>query len=165
MARLREPPDEDLVACFEEEHLRPNPAALQGAAHGPERHRRIARSDVEHDGDLAEAIGFVGDELGQLGQQLAGQIVDDGVAEVLEELGRGGLAASGQAAEDDDVLFRVGVGQVAACRRCGQVGVLGLSRGRHDRQSSAARATFRSAGWRGASARRAGTSFHRGRSG
>ena len=40
-------------------------------------------------------------ELGQVGQQLTGQVVDDGVAEVLEELGRGGLAAAGQAAEDD----------------------------------------------------------------
>ena len=42
------------------------------------------------------------DELGQVGQQLAGQVVDDGVAEVLEQLRGGGLAATGQAADDDD---------------------------------------------------------------
>ena len=42
------------------------------------------------------------DELGEVGQQLAGQVVDDGVAEVLEELRGGRLAAAGQAADDDD---------------------------------------------------------------
>ena len=42
------------------------------------------------------------DELREVRQQLAGQVVDDGVAEVLEELGGGGLPAAGQAAQDDD---------------------------------------------------------------
>jgi hypothetical protein len=41
-----------------------------------------------------------GHELGELGQQLAGQVVDDGVAEVLEQLRRGRLAAAREAAED-----------------------------------------------------------------
>ena len=52
------------------------------------------------------------DELGQLGQQLGRQVVDDGVAEVLEQLRGGGLAAARQAAEDDDVLL-VAVGRAA----------------------------------------------------
>ena len=64
--------------------------------------RRVAGPDVEHDRDLGEPLAVGRDELGEVGQQLAGQVVDDRVAEVLEQLGRGGLAAAGQAAEDDD---------------------------------------------------------------
>ena len=99
MARLAEAPDQDLVAGLEEDDPRPDPAALERAAHRAERERRVAGPDVEDDRDLGEALAVVRDELGEVGQQLAGQVVDDGVAEVLEQLRRGGLAAAGQAAE------------------------------------------------------------------
>ena len=48
--------------------------------------------------------GSSDDELGELDQELARQVVDDGVAEVLEQLRRGGLAAARQPAQEDDVL-------------------------------------------------------------
>ena len=47
---------------------------------------------------LSKRSRLVGDELGQLRQQLARQVVDDGVAEVLEQLRGGRLAAARQAA-------------------------------------------------------------------
>ena len=56
VARLREAPDEDLVARLEEEHLGPDAAALERAAHGAERERRVAGPDVEDDGDPREAL-------------------------------------------------------------------------------------------------------------
>ena len=63
----------------------------------------------------------VDDELGEVGQQLAGQVVDDGVAEVLEELGRGGLAATGQPADDDDGRFGHRVGRGTHLGRIGHL--------------------------------------------
>ena len=62
----------------------------------------VAGPDVEHDGDPREPLAVGRDELGEVRQELAGQVVDDRVAEVLEELGGRGLAAAGQPAEDDD---------------------------------------------------------------
>ena len=64
----------------------------------------------------ANRVAIGRDELGQVGQQLPGQVVDDGVAEVLEELGGGRLAAAGQAADDDDGRLGHGVGRCAARR-------------------------------------------------
>ena len=95
-------PDQDLVARLEEDDPRPDPAALERAAHGRQGERRIAGADVEHDRDPGEPRAVRGDELGEVGQQLAGQVVDDGVAEVLEQLGGRGLAAARQPADDDD---------------------------------------------------------------
>ena len=92
VARLAEAADQDLVAGLEEDDPGLDAAPLEGAAHGPEGQRRVAGPHVEDDRDLGEALAVRRDELGQVGQQLAGQVVDDGVAEVLEELGRGGLA-------------------------------------------------------------------------
>ena len=46
----------------------------------------------------------LGHELGQVGQELAGQVVDAGVAEVLEQLRGGRLAGPRQPAQDHDVL-------------------------------------------------------------
>ena len=72
-----------------------------------------------------EALPIRCHEVGELGQQLGRQVVDDRVAEVLEELRGGGLAAARQAAEDDDVLFvggradrrfRAGCGSLVTCR-------------------------------------------------
>ena len=83
-----------------------------------ERERRVAGPHVEHDRDLGEALAVGRDELGKVGQQLAGQVVDDGVAEVLEQLRRGGLAAAGQAADD------------AIDGRARSRGIVGVERGR-----------------------------------
>ena len=94
-------PDEDLVARLEEDDLRPDAAPLERAAH---RRREpvvgVAGPDVEHDGDAGEPLGSRRHELGEIGQKLAGQVVDDRIAEVLEELRRRCLATARQAADD-----------------------------------------------------------------
>ena len=106
VAGLAEPPDQDLVARLEEEDLRPDPAALQRAAHRPERQRRVAgRGRRARSRPGRTARGPTDDELREVGQELAGQVVDDGVAEVLEQLRRGGLAPAGQAGQDHDRLL------------------------------------------------------------
>ena len=105
VAGLRVAANEDLVARFQEEHLRPNPAPLEGPAHRAEGQRRVARPNVEDDGDLGKSLRVAGHKLGEVGQQIARQIVNAGVPEVLEQLGRGGLAGAGETAQDDDVLF------------------------------------------------------------
>ena len=97
VARLAEPADQDVVAGLEEDDPRPDPAALEGAAHRRERQVRVAGPHVEDDRDAREPLAVGRDELGEVRQQLAGQVVDDRVADVLEELGGGGLAAAGQA--------------------------------------------------------------------
>ena len=102
VARLAEAPDQDVVARLEEDDPRPDAAALERAAHGRQGQRRVAGPDIEDDRDPGEPLAVRRHELGQVGQQLAGQVVDDGVAEVLEELGGGRLAAAGQPADDDD---------------------------------------------------------------
>ncbi len=104
VARLREAPDEDLVARLEEEHLRPEPAALERAAHRRQGHDRVAGPHVEDDRGLLEPLAILRDELRQLGQELARQVVDADVAEVLEQLRGRGLARPGQPAQDHDVL-------------------------------------------------------------
>ena len=105
MTRLREAPDQHFVAGFEKEHLRPDPATLERAAHRPERDRRIACPDIEHDRDLVEPLAIVRDELREIGQELARQVVDHGVAEILEQLRGRGLAAAGQPGDDRHVLL------------------------------------------------------------
>ncbi len=77
VARLGEPPDEDLVARLEEEDLGPDPPALECAAHRRQGHDGVAGSDVEDDRRPAESLPVLRDELGQVGQQLAGQVVDE----------------------------------------------------------------------------------------
>ena len=94
MAGLREAPDQDLVARLEEDDLRPDPATLEGAAHRRQGQGRVAGAHVEDDRHPFEALAVLRDELGQVGQQLTGQVVDAGVAEVLEQLRRGRLAAA-----------------------------------------------------------------------
>ena len=105
VAGLGEAPDEHLVTRFEEEDLRPDAAPLERAAHRPEGDRGIPRPDVEDDRDLVEPLAIVRDELREIGQELARQIVDDGVAEILEQLRGRRLAATGQAGDDRDVLL------------------------------------------------------------
>ena len=96
MAGLAEPPDEDVVAGLEEHDPRADATTLQRAAHGREPEDRVARADIEHDGDVGEALPVRGEEIREVRQQFAGQVVDDRVAEVLEELGRRRLAPAGQ---------------------------------------------------------------------
>ena len=119
VAGLAEPPDQDVVARLEEDDPRPDPAALERAAHRRQRERRVAGPDVEDDRHAREPLAIGRDELGQVGQQLTGQVVDDGVAEVLEQLGGGRLAAAGQPADDHDGRLGHGV------RRCARVGLAG----------------------------------------
>ena len=68
---------------------------------------------------LPNRSGSSDDELGQLGQELARQVVDDRVAEVLEELRGGGLAAARQPAQEDDVLALARLRPPRARRRVG----------------------------------------------
>ena len=99
VAGLREPPDQDVVARLEEDDHRADPAALERAAHRPEREGGIAGADVEHDRRPGEPVGVAARQVGEVRQQLARQVVDDDVAEVLEQLRGGRLAAAGQAGE------------------------------------------------------------------
>ena len=96
MAGLREAPDQDLVAGLEED-LRTDPASLQCSPHRRERDRRVAGADVEDDCDLVIALMVGCDEISQIGEEFAGQVVDDRVAEILEELRRGRLATAREA--------------------------------------------------------------------
>ena len=107
MAGLAEAADEDVVAaprgrrcaarCRDPRARRASPRAPRVAS--PARTSRTMAT-------WSKRSAVRGDELGQLGQQLARQVVDDRVAEVLEQLRGGGLAAARQAAEDDDRLVR-----------------------------------------------------------
>ena len=112
VARLREAADQDLVAGLEKEHLRPDPMPLERAAHGGEGVGRVTGPDVQHDRDLGEPLGIARHEGRQVRQHLARQVVDAGVAEVLEQLRRGGLAGPGEPAQDHDVLLRGGVNRM-----------------------------------------------------
>src|SRR6185369_2493630 len=105
MPRLAEPPDQDVVARLEEDDRRDDAPALERTAHRAQRHLGIARTHVEHDRDAGEAVGIIGYDLRELRQQLAGQVVDDHVAQVLEELGGGGLPSPGETRQDHDRLL------------------------------------------------------------
>ena len=82
-----------------------------------ERHVGVAGPTSRTIATLANRSGSLGNQLRELGQQLARQVVDAGVAEVLEQLRGSGLAGARQAAQDHDVLAR-------AVRRRGLVGAL-----------------------------------------
>ena len=119
MAGLAVPPDEDLVARLEEDDPGPDPATLERAAHGRQSDGRISGADIDHDGDPSEPLAVRRHELGEFGQELAGQVVDDGVAEILEQLRRGGLATPGQPAEDHDGRFGDRIGRGSDLGRLG----------------------------------------------
>ena len=80
--------------------LMPDPPARRASPRAPGSHRPSAHRPRSRPARTARRSED--DELGQVGQQLAGQVVDDRVAEVLEELGRRGLAAAGQPGQDHD---------------------------------------------------------------
>src|SRR5436190_218121 len=102
MTGLAVAPDQDVVASLEEDDPWPDPATLERAAHGCQGKGRVASAHVEDDGDPCEAGAITRDELGQVRQELARQVVHDRVAEVLEELRRRRLAPARQPADDDD---------------------------------------------------------------
>jgi hypothetical protein len=106
MAGLAEAPDQDVVAGLEEDDPRLDPAPLESAAHRPKGDLRIPAADVEHDRHAGEPRLIRRDQLGQIREELAWQVVDDEVAEILEELRGGGLATPGEAREDHDRLLR-----------------------------------------------------------
>ena len=80
-----------------------------------------------------EPARVVGDELGEVGQELARQVVDDRVAEVLEQLRRGRLAAAREAADDDDVRVRSPAVAADRGRRAGRRAVASTSIARRGR--------------------------------
>ena len=63
----------------------------------------VAGAHVEDDRRPGEPLRVLHDQLGEIRQELAGQVVDDRVREVLEQLRRRRLAAARQAAQQDDV--------------------------------------------------------------
>ena len=111
VARFREAANEDLVSRVEEEDLRMDAASLERTAHGGKCQWRIPRANVEHDRDAREALAIARYELGQVRQQLARQVVDDRVAEVLEEFRCGRLPGTRQPTDHHDVLVRGGCGR------------------------------------------------------
>jgi hypothetical protein len=74
------------------------------APHRREGDGHLPGAHVQDDRHVLEALRLAGDQVGEVGQQLAGQVVDADVAQVLEELGRGGLAGAGEPRQDHDVL-------------------------------------------------------------
>ena len=104
VARLREAPDEDLVVRLEEEDLGLDVPALERAQGGPERERRVAGAHVQHERHAPIPLRVVGDQLREVTQQVAGHVVHDRVAEVLEQLAGGGLARAREPRDDRHVL-------------------------------------------------------------
>ena len=105
----------------------PDPAALERAAHRAERERDVAGAHVERrsrSGRTARGRGETSSA--RSGSSSPGQVVDDDVAEVLEQLRRGGLAAAGQAGDDDDLLVRPRRRRQPASRRRGGGGAVAV---------------------------------------
>src|SRR3954453_7451983 len=110
MPGLAEAADEDVVARLEEDDHRSDAASLERAAHRPEREGHVAGPDIEHDRRPREASRVGRDQVREVAQQLAGQVVHDDVSEILEQLRRRRLAAARHPRDDDDLHLRV-VGQ------------------------------------------------------
>jgi hypothetical protein len=94
VARLAEAPDQDVVARLEEEHLRRDPAALEGVHRFAIGERRVAAARVQDECQALELAAFVRHELSEVAQQLGGQVVDDAVADILEQLAGSGLSCA-----------------------------------------------------------------------
>ena len=107
---LRVAPDEDLVAGLEEDDLGFDVTAVERSQGRCQRHRRITLAHVQHDGHAVVARGVVRHELGEVSQQLDGHVVDDGVAEVLEDLAGGRLPGPREPGDDGHVLVARPVG-------------------------------------------------------
>ncbi len=104
VAGLRVAPHEGLVAGFEEDDLGLDATSVERPHGGSKGQRRVALADVEHDGNAVVALRVAGHELGEVTHERARDVIDDGVAEVLEDLARGGLPGAREAGDDDDVL-------------------------------------------------------------
>ena len=106
VACLAEPPDQHVVPGLQEDDARTDAAAFERTTHRGQGDGRVTGADVDDDGHPREPIAIGRNQLSQVGQQLARQVVDDAVAKVLEQLGRRRLAATRQAAEDHDRRLR-----------------------------------------------------------
>jgi hypothetical protein len=100
--------DENRVAGLEVEDVQPGAARLEHRASLLDGGCRIADPDVEHQRDLAIAVGVRVAQRQELVEHLGRQVHDGVIAQVLEHLGRLTLARSGQAGNDDHVLGRLG---------------------------------------------------------
>ncbi len=109
--RLGESTDQHVVAGFEEDDPRLDVTTLERAAHRGQCEWGVARPDVQDDRHLVESLPIRRHELGQVRQQLTGQVVHARVAEVFEELGGGGLARAGEPAQDYDALLALPPGR------------------------------------------------------
>jgi hypothetical protein len=116
MARLAEAADQDVVARLEEENLGRDAARLQGLHGLAVGERRVSAACIEHQREPAELVGLTRHQLGEVAQQLGGQVVDDAEADILEQLAGRGLARAGQAADDRDVWLVMVATNVAQCR-------------------------------------------------
>ena len=101
---LAEAPHEHVVARLQEEDLGPQAAGLQRVHRLRERRRGVTRANVDDDRHPVEPGWLARHQLGEARKELRRQVVDDGVAEVLEELAGGGLAGPREAGDHRDVL-------------------------------------------------------------
>ncbi len=65
--------------------------------------RSVAGAGIEDQRQALVTVGIAHHQLGQAAQQFGGQVVDDPVAQVLEQLAGGCLARARQPADDRDV--------------------------------------------------------------
>jgi hypothetical protein len=133
-ARLAEAADEAVVAGVQEEHLHvvPHPAHLVEHPRGLVQEDALAR--IHHERQVLE-LPRAG-ELGELGQQQHGQVVDAEEAHVLQGADGGGLARAGHARDDDDVLGRSGTHSTSS-RRARRVAPSAMARLRRSANSRA----------------------------
>ena len=104
VARLAEASDQDVVASLEEEDLGRYAARLERVDSLSVGERRVAADRASSTSATTfELTRLTRNELRQVAQQLGRQVVDDAVANVLEQLARGRLAGAGQPADDRDV--------------------------------------------------------------
>ena len=135
MPRLAEAIDQVLVAGLEEDHLEEGPIPVERRRGPLDRRRRITGANVEHEGGPAISVAVLASEGQEVLEQRRRQVVDDGVAQVLEDLAGLALAGAGEAADHEQVV-ELGVGAqrgrvpVAARPRIGRG--LGGRGARHD---------------------------------
>ncbi len=108
MTCLTESTNEHVVACLEEEDLGVDVARLERVHSLAIGDCRLAAARVEHERNALELGRLARYELSQVAEQLRGQVVDDPVAHVLEQLAGGRLARAGQPADDRHVRLQCG---------------------------------------------------------
>ncbi len=138
VARLAEAPDQDVVACLQEEDLGRDVTRLECADRLLERNGRVARARIENERKPLVAGRLARNELGKVAQQLGRQVVDDPVADVLQQLARRSLAGTGEAADDRDpgarlLRFRRGGCRLAVAHYVSAPSASSTCRGRFER--------------------------------